>query len=105
MQESCEIAIMSILKKNVRLSIEEYLQGEQYSDIRHEYEHGEVVAMVGASRKHDRLAVNAIYLGVDGQIAISRYGPSEGQKGRSLFRSQGPGIAFHIKRSAGGLTS
>jgi hypothetical protein len=28
---------MSILKKNVALSPEEYLKGEQHSEIRHEY--------------------------------------------------------------------
>jgi len=53
---------VSILKKNVSLSGDEYLEGEQYSDIRHEYEHGEVVAMVGASRKHKRLAGNVFAL-------------------------------------------
>ncbi len=50
---------MPIVKRNVKLSVEEYLEGEQYSDIRHEYEHGEVVAMVGASRNHARIVGNA----------------------------------------------
>ncbi|BCX80663.1 hypothetical protein MIT9_P0237 [Methylomarinovum caldicuralii] len=53
---------MPIVKRNVKLSIEEYLEGEQYSDIRHEYEHGEVVAMVGASRNHGRIAGNMFAL-------------------------------------------
>ncbi len=49
---------MPIVKRNVKLSVAEYLEGEQYSDIRHEYERGEVVAMVGASRNHGRLVLN-----------------------------------------------
>ncbi|HHJ38838.1 MAG: hypothetical protein AXA67_00330 [Methylothermaceae bacteria B42] len=49
---------MPIVKHNVKLSVEEYLEGEQHSDIRHEYERGEVVAMVGASRNHGRIAGN-----------------------------------------------
>jgi Uma2 family endonuclease len=36
----------------------EYLQGEQYSDIKHEYIHGDVYAMAGASRNHERLSGN-----------------------------------------------
>ncbi|CAG0941862.1 hypothetical protein BROC_01627 [Candidatus Brocadiaceae bacterium] len=33
----------------------EYLDGEPYSDIKHEYIHGEVYAMAGASRNHNIL--------------------------------------------------
>ena len=36
----------------------EYLQGEQYSDIKHEYIYGDVYAMAGASRNHERLSGN-----------------------------------------------
>lgn len=36
----------------------EYLHGEQFSDIKHEYIHGEVYAMAGASRNHERLSRN-----------------------------------------------
>ncbi|HEB77845.1 MAG TPA: Uma2 family endonuclease, partial [Methylothermaceae bacterium] len=49
---------MPIVKRNVKLSVEDYLEGELYSDIRHEYERGEVVAMVEASRNHGRLVLN-----------------------------------------------
>lgn len=36
----------------------EYLQGEMISDIRHEYIHGEIHAMAGASRNHQRISRN-----------------------------------------------
>ncbi|WP_024544970.1 Uma2 family endonuclease [Picosynechococcus sp. NKBG15041c] len=40
------------------LSPEEYLALEQDSDIRHEYMHGEVYAMAGATRAHNTLSLN-----------------------------------------------
>ncbi|MFI3218220.1 MAG: Uma2 family endonuclease [Methylococcales bacterium] len=36
----------------------EYLHGEQFSDIKHEYIYGDVYAMAGASRNHERLSGN-----------------------------------------------
>jgi Uma2 family endonuclease len=38
-----------------RLSVADYLDGEQVSDIRHEYVDGIVYAMVGVSKTHNRL--------------------------------------------------
>lgn len=49
---------MSTLTKNVVTSPEEYLDGEQYSDVRHEYVGGRLYAMVGASEAHNRVALN-----------------------------------------------
>lgn len=40
------------------VSIEEYLAGELVSDIKHEYYDGEVVAMAGVSKNHDRIKMN-----------------------------------------------
>lgn len=51
---------MSKLQKNVRISPEEYLEGEKYSEARHEYVRGEVYAMVGASRTHNLICVNLL---------------------------------------------
>lgn len=40
------------------ISIEDYLAGEMVSEIKHEYIDGQVYAMSGASRNHDRIALN-----------------------------------------------
>jgi len=49
---------MPTVIRNVILSPEEYLEGEKYSDIKHEYENGRIIAMVGASRAHNTIQVN-----------------------------------------------
>ncbi|MBA2410539.1 MAG: Uma2 family endonuclease [Gammaproteobacteria bacterium] len=49
---------MSTLEKIVLITPQEYLEGEQYSDVRHEYVAGHVYAMVGASRAHNLIAGN-----------------------------------------------
>jgi Uma2 family endonuclease len=49
---------MSVLKKNVVLTPEEYLEGELYSEVRHEYVNGRVYAMVGASETHNLISGN-----------------------------------------------
>lgn len=56
---------MSALLPDVRLSEEEYLRRELLSDIRHEYLDGQVHAMAGASRDHERITGNvyASFLG------------------------------------------
>jgi len=41
-----------------KISLEDYLQGELKSDIKHEYIHGYVYAMTGASVNHNRLTTN-----------------------------------------------
>ena len=40
------------------ISVEEYLEGERFSDIRHEYIGGHVYAMAGASDDHNRITGN-----------------------------------------------
>ena len=42
-------------------SHQEYLEGEQRSDIRHEYLAGQVFAMAGAGEKHNRIAGNLFF--------------------------------------------
>jgi Uma2 family endonuclease len=44
--------------KTSYLSVEDYLAGEQESDVRHEYLDGEVYAMVGACDRHGLIALN-----------------------------------------------
>src|SRR6266404_1937645 len=40
------------------VSVEEYLEGELHSQVRHEYVEGHVYAMAGASDDHNRIAGN-----------------------------------------------
>jgi Uma2 family endonuclease len=40
------------------ISVEEYLEGEKVSEVRHEYVDGYVYAMAGGSDDHNRIAVN-----------------------------------------------
>lgn len=48
---------ISLAPKNIKLSPDDYLAGEQRSDVKHEYDNGYVVAMVGASRAHNLIAL------------------------------------------------
>jgi Uma2 family endonuclease len=48
---------MSVLLRNVLISVDEYLKGEEYSQTKHEYVRGRVYAMVGTSRAHNTLVL------------------------------------------------
>ncbi len=48
---------MAPTTKKIRLSPEEYLERERTSELKHEYDNGYVVAMVGASRAHNLIAL------------------------------------------------
>jgi Uma2 family endonuclease len=48
----------AILKPAEWISIEDYLEGERLSEVRHEYVDGYVYAMAGASADHNRIAGN-----------------------------------------------
>ena len=50
---------MALPKVNT-MTEQEYLAFERESDIKHEYLHGEVFAMTGASEKHNLLTINLI---------------------------------------------
>ncbi len=49
---------MSKLHRHVSIAPEEYLKGERYSEVRHEYLVGRVYTMVGASEAHSLIAGN-----------------------------------------------
>jgi Uma2 family endonuclease len=44
------------------LSVEEYLELEKTSEVRHEYVDGELIAMAGEKRRHNRLALRFVIL-------------------------------------------
>ena len=52
---------MGLAKLKHKLSITEYLKGEESSEIRHEYIYGEVYLMAGASVSHNRIVTNIGY--------------------------------------------
>lgn len=55
-------------KLDVHWTVEEYLAFERTSDTRHEYVDGEIYAMAGGSKNHNRIAVNLCAL-LNAQLA------------------------------------
>lgn len=53
---------MGLPKFRTKISVEDYLESEKSSPVRHEYVEGEVVAMAGASDNHARISSNLIAL-------------------------------------------
>lgn len=49
---------MSVPRKLQRLSVDEYLEAEKDSPVRHEYVDGQIYAMAGASDRHNRVSIN-----------------------------------------------
>ncbi len=54
---------MAVAEK--KLSVEEYLELEKTSEIRHEYVDGELLAMAGEKRRHNRLGLRLARLLTD----------------------------------------
>lgn len=46
---------MGVPKLKVKMSVEDYLEGEKHGEIRHEYVDGEIYAMSGVSKEHNRI--------------------------------------------------
>jgi len=51
---------MTALEKPHFITIEDYLAGEEISDVKHEYLGGTVHAMAGATNRHNTIAVNGL---------------------------------------------
>ena len=51
---------MTALAKSEPISIEDYLAGEEVSDVKHEYLGGIVHAMAGATNRHNTIAMNSL---------------------------------------------
>ena len=52
---------MNALAEKRLISVEQYLDGECISDVKHEYVAGQVFAMSGASEAHNRITVNLAF--------------------------------------------
>jgi Uma2 family endonuclease len=52
---------MNLPAQTLSIGIDDYLQGEQQSQIRHEYVAGRVFAMAGAGETHNRIAGNLFF--------------------------------------------
>lgn len=61
---------MGLPKLKTKISIEDYLEGEKISSVKHEYVNGEVYAMAGASDKHHRICAN-IFTKLDSHLEKS----------------------------------
>lgn len=51
---------MNLKYKNDFISIEDYLESERMSDVKHEFVNGDIYAMAGASSNHNRLVTNIV---------------------------------------------
>lgn len=49
---------MGVLKLKTKISVKDYLEGEELSPVKHEYVQGEVYEMAGTSDNHNRIAGN-----------------------------------------------
>ena len=49
---------MNVSAEYLKISIDDYLEGELVSDIKHEYVNGDVFAMAGARRAHNVISMN-----------------------------------------------
>lgn len=49
---------MALAPIKITVTPEEYMEGEYHAEVKHEYDNGYVVAMVGASRAHNLLALS-----------------------------------------------
>lgn len=55
-----KISFMGLPKLKTKLSVEDYLEGEKISPVKHEYVDGEVYAIVGSSDNHNRIVRNFV---------------------------------------------
>jgi Uma2 family endonuclease len=53
----CKEQAVESIQKHTILSVEDYLKGEKVSPVKHEYVGGEIYAMVGVSKPHNRITL------------------------------------------------
>lgn len=62
---------MGLAKLKTKISVKDYLEGENFSEIKHEFLNGEVYAMAGASDRHHRICAN-VFIKLDSHLAESK---------------------------------
>lgn len=62
---------MGLAKLKTKISVEEYLEGEKASRMKHEFIDGEVYAMAGASERHHRICAN-LFIKFDSHLENSK---------------------------------
>jgi Uma2 family endonuclease len=60
MAELCGVISMNLKYKVEFLPVQDYLEGELLSPVKHEYIEGQVYAMAGASTSHNRIVTNMV---------------------------------------------
>jgi len=68
---------MGLAKLRTKISVEEYLEGEKISPVKHEFIEGEVYAMAGTSDNHNRIVVSLITM-LSNHLRDSRCEPFSG---------------------------
>ncbi len=53
---------MRLAKLKTKISVEDYLAGEEISPVKYEYVYGEVYAIAGTSYNHNRIVINIVTL-------------------------------------------
>lgn len=61
---------MGLAKLKTKISVEDYLKGEEISPVKHEYVYGEVYAMAGTSDNHNRI-VGSLVAALDNHLRNS----------------------------------
>jgi len=65
---------MSVPAHSLQLSVDEYLDLEAASDVRHEYVSGRMFAMAGATQAHDAIVINlTVLIGPKSKSAAAGY--------------------------------
>jgi Uma2 family endonuclease len=62
---------MGLAKLKTKINIADYLDGEEISQIKHEFIDGEIYAMAGASEKHHRICAN-LFIKLDSHLENSK---------------------------------
>ena len=99
---------MTALEDPALVTVEDYLVGEETSDVKHEYLGGTVHAVAGATNQHNAIALNSL-LSMGSQLRGKSCQPfNSDTKMPSLkvlifVESQKPSVTLHRRKPGGGF--